>query len=60
MTRHPLWNLADVFASSIPTLPFEPGVHVNYASSVLPMRDGLPKMRDFPTELGGSGIAMAE
>jgi hypothetical protein len=60
MTRHPLWNLIDVFASSIPTLPFKPGVHVNYAFSVLPMRDGLPKMRDFPTELGGSGVAMAE
>jgi hypothetical protein len=60
MTRHPLWNLIDVFASSIPTLPFKPGVHVNYATSVLPMRDGLPKMRDFPTELGGSGVAMAE
>jgi hypothetical protein len=60
MTRHPLWNLIDVFASSIPTLAFKPGVHVNYAFSVLPMHDGLPKMRDFPTELGGSGIAMAE
>jgi len=27
---------------------------------VLPMRDGLPKLRDFPPELGGSGIAVAE
>jgi len=27
---------------------------------VLPMRDGLPKLKDFPAELGGSGEAMAE
>jgi len=60
MTRHPVWGLIDVFASSIPTLAFKPAVHVNYANSVLPMRDGLPKMRDFPEALGGSGIAMAE
>jgi hypothetical protein len=30
-------------------------VHVNYDSTVLPMDDGLPKLRDFPKELGGSG-----
>jgi hypothetical protein len=35
-------------------------VHVNYASTVLPMRDGLPKLKDFPTELGGSGESIAE
>jgi hypothetical protein len=27
---------------------------------VLPMRDGLPKLKDFPTEFGGSGTVMAE
>ena len=60
MTRHPEWNLVDVFAATIPTLPFEPGVHVNYDSTVLPMKDGLPKLKDFPAELGGSGESMAE
>jgi len=60
MTRHPVWGLVDVFASTIPSLPFRPAVHVNYADTVLPMKDGLPKMRDFPTALGGSGIVMAE
>src|ERR1044072_7517626 len=40
MTRHPEWNLIDVYAATIPTLPFEPGVHVNYESTVLPMKDG--------------------
>jgi hypothetical protein len=28
--------------------------------TVLRMRDGLPKLRDFPAELGGSGQAVAE
>jgi hypothetical protein len=60
MTNHPTLGLVDVFAATIPTLPFAPGVHVNYAETVLPMRDGLPKLRDFPAELGGSGETMAE
>jgi hypothetical protein len=60
MTGHPGWGLVDVYAATIPTFPFTPGVHVNYESTVLPMRDGLPKMKDFPAELGGSGETMAE
>ena len=60
MTDHPPLGLVDVFASTIPTLDFKPGVHVNYGETVLPMRDGLPKLRDFPAEFGGSGQAMAE
>jgi hypothetical protein len=27
---------------------------------VLPMKDGLPKLKDFPAELGGSGISVPE
>jgi hypothetical protein len=27
---------------------------------VLPMKDGLPKLKDFPAELGGSGETIAE
>jgi hypothetical protein len=26
----------------------------------MPMRDGLPKLRDFPKEIGGSGEAIPE
>nr|WP_321983123.1 GFA family protein [uncultured Lichenicoccus sp.] len=55
MSQHPTVELVDVFASTIPTLPFAAGVHGNYADSVLPMHDGLPKFRDFPAELRGSG-----
>jgi hypothetical protein len=60
MTDHPPLGLVDVYAATIPTLKFSPGVHVNYAETVLPMKDGLPKMKDFPAEFGGSGEAMAE
>ena len=60
MTNHPPLGLIDVFASTLPTLAFAPGVHVNYAETVLPMRDGLPKLKDFPAEFGGSGEAIAE
>jgi hypothetical protein len=52
--------LVDVFAATLPTLKFTPGVHVNYAETVLPMRDGLPKFKDFPAEFGGSGAQVAE
>ena len=60
MTDHPPLGLVDVYAATIPTLQFSPGVHVNYAETVMPMKDGLPKLKDFPAELGGSGVAMAE
>jgi len=41
-------------------LKFEPGVHVNYQETVLPMKDGLPKFKDFPAEFGGSGLMVSE
>jgi hypothetical protein len=60
MTNHPPLGLVDVFAATLPTLKFNPGVHINYAETVLPVRDGLPKLKDFPAEFGGSGETMAE
>ena len=60
MTDHPTFGLVDVYAATIPTLDFAPGVHVNYAETVLPMKDGLPKFKDFPSELGGTGETVAE
>src|SRR5215207_10252430 len=60
MTNHPLLGLIDVYAATIPTLAFSPGVHINYAETVLPMRDGLPKFKDVPAEFGGSDETMAE
>ena len=58
--EHPLWGVTDVYAAVIPDLPFEPAVHVNYESTVLPMKDGLPKQKDFPAEMGGSGALLPE
>lgn len=55
MTRHPTLGVTDVFAATIPTLDFQPGLHVNYQETVLRMDDGLPKFKDFPAEFGGSG-----
>jgi hypothetical protein len=60
MTDHPPLGLVDVYAATIPSLKFRPGVHVNYAETELPMKDGLPKLKDFPAELGGSGVAVPE
>ncbi|TLY48901.1 MAG: GFA family protein [Gammaproteobacteria bacterium] len=59
-TQHPAWNLVDVYAAVIPGLPFQPGVHVNYQETKLRMQDGLPKMKDLPKEMGGSGAVLAE
>ena len=60
LTEHPDWGVTDVYAAVIPDFPFEPGLHVNYAESVLPVRDGLPKQRDLPREMGGSGTSVRE
>jgi len=60
MNTHPPLGLIDVFAATLPTLRFRPSVHINYAETVLPLRDGLPKLHDFPKEFGGSGKQMAE
>jgi hypothetical protein len=60
LTEHPLWGLTDVYAATIPAYRHEPALHVNYAEAVLRMRDGLPKMKDVPKEMGGSGETMPE
>jgi hypothetical protein len=60
MTGHPAHGLTDVHAAILPSIDFKPTVHLNYAETVLPMRDGLPKLRDFPAEVGGSGEVIPE
>lgn len=59
-TVHPGLGVTDVYAATIPSYRFVPALHVNYAESVLPMRDGLPKMKDMPKEMGGSGVVLPE
>jgi hypothetical protein len=60
MADHPPLGLTDVFYATIPTLKFAPTVHVNYQEHVLAIRDGLPKLKDFPPAFGGTGETMAE
>ena len=59
-TEHPGMGLIDVYAAIIPDLAYSPGLHVHYQESVLRIKDGLPKLKDVPNELGGSGISMDE
>ncbi|HTP74097.1 MAG TPA: GFA family protein [Burkholderiaceae bacterium] len=59
-TEHPMWGLTDVYAATIPDYPYQAAVHVNYQETRLPLRDGLPKLKDVPAEMGGTGIALAE
>jgi hypothetical protein len=60
MNNRPTIGLVDVFAATLPTLAFAPAAHVNYAETVLPMKDGLPKLKDLPADLGGSGDLVPE
>ena len=59
-TEHPPLNLTDVYAAMLPQLKFQPALHVNYQETVLRIKDGLPKMKDFPKEFGGSGESLPE
>ncbi|HEY1724775.1 MAG TPA: GFA family protein [Steroidobacteraceae bacterium] len=60
MTAHPTFGLIDVFAATLPTLAFTPGLHVNYQETVMRVHDRLPKLKDFPKEMGGSGLSLPE
>lgn len=60
LSEHPGLGMTDVYAALLPGLAFKPAIHVNYAETVLPIRDGLPKFKDFPKEVGGSGETVAE
>jgi hypothetical protein len=60
LTEHPGMGLTDVYAAILPKLAFKPGLHVFYAETVLHIHDGLPKLKDVPKELGGSGETLAE
>ena len=59
-TEHPQWNLIDVYAAVIPGFPYQASLHVNYQETKLRILDGLPKMKDLPKEMGGSGVSVAE
>jgi hypothetical protein len=60
LSEHSELGFTDILPGVLPTLTFTPSIHINYASAVLPVRDGLPKLKDFPAEAGGSGGTMVE
>jgi hypothetical protein len=60
LTDHPPWGVVDVYAAVIPSVPYKPAVHVNYQETVLHMHDGMPKQKDFPAEMGGSGVLLPD
>lgn len=41
-------------------VPFAPKFHANYPSRIKDVKDGLPKYKDFPTDIGGSGETVDE
>ena len=57
---HPTMGLVDVPAVIIEGFSFAPGFHVHYQETVHPMKDGLPKFKDLPSEAGGSGEELPE
>jgi len=59
-TEHPTWGVTDVYAALLSDLKYAPTLHVNYQESVLRIRDGLPKYKDMPAEMGGSGKTLPE
>ena len=56
---HPTFGLIDI-RTPLAGLSFKPAVHLNYEETVLPTKDGLPKLRDFPKSIGGSGEVLPE
>jgi hypothetical protein len=57
---HPAIGLIDVYAAVIPDFPYRADVHLHYQETRLRIPDGVPKLRDLPKEMGGSGLGMAE
>ena len=53
-------GVVDVYASVLKDLEFKPAIHINYESTILPIKDGLPKFKDFPEDFGGSGELLPE
>ena len=52
---HPKLGVVDVRAPVLPSVRFEPRLHLNYAERVISIGDGLPKYHDIPIEIGGTG-----
>jgi predicted GNAT family acetyltransferase len=60
MTDHPRMRLIDVYANLLQGYTHAPTLHANYGSKMVSVKDGLPKYRDLPAELGGSGETLPD
>lgn len=60
MTDHPRMRLVDVYANLLQGYSHKPTLHANYASKMVSVKDGLPKFKDLPAELGGSGETLPD
>lgn len=58
--EHPTLGLVDVCIGDVRNFSFKGKVHLNYDATVLAMRDGSLKLKDFPAEIGGSGETLPE
>ncbi|MDT8419662.1 MAG: GFA family protein [Desulfuromonadales bacterium] len=57
---HPAMGVVDVPAVLIQGFSFDPAFHVHYQETVHPMKDGLAKFADLPSEAGGTGEQLPE
>jgi hypothetical protein len=48
-------GVVDIRAAVLPSVVFRPVAHLNYAEAVIRLNDDLPKFRDLPVEIGGTG-----
>jgi predicted GNAT family acetyltransferase len=60
MTEHPRMRLIDVYANLLQGFVHHPTLHANYGSKMVSVKDGLPKFRNLPAELGGSGETLPD
>ena len=51
----PKRRLYDIFGGVLADFDFQPTMHINNGERVLSMQDDLPKFREMPERLGGSG-----
>jgi hypothetical protein len=58
--RIPVDAMVTKRAAVVPRIAFKPVIHLHYAETLSPMKEWLPKFRDFPIEAKGSGELVPE
>jgi len=53
-------NIYDICVGILQDFVFKPAMHINYQERKVSMPDGLPKFRDFPRSIGGTGEKIEE